>query len=148
MTPFSVLKAVGTVQQLRATLNGWSHRITMAAAYSTAAFILAAVAIGFLAAALFLALADAMSPVAAAAIVAVVLFVLATIAALLARHAIRRGRGGTGTKLPALAPATGRGELLGGVDPHTLYALAAGVVGGLIATQLRSRGTRVEAKGE
>lgn len=152
MSPFAVLSAVGAVQQLRATVNGWSRRVTHAAAYGVVAFVFAVIAIGFLAAALFFALADGLSPVAAALVVAAVLLVLAAVAGLLARHAIHRGRGGTGSQLPAALPAARRDDMSGaigtlaGVDPHTLYALAAGLVGGLIATQLRSRGARAEAK--
>ena len=55
------------------------------------------VALIFLGVALFLVLADALPAVAAAAIVAGVFIALGLIAGLLARHAIRRGRGGTGT---------------------------------------------------
>jgi hypothetical protein len=152
MTPFAVLSAVGAVQQLRATVNGWSRRITMAAIYGIVALVLAAIAVAFLAAALFFALAEVMSPIAAAAIVAAVLLVLAAIAALLAQHAIQRGRGGTGAKLPVALPGTERSEMmravgnLGSIDPNTLYALAAGLVGGLVAAQLRSRNARAEDK--
>jgi hypothetical protein len=150
MSPFAVLSAVGAMQQLRATVNGWSHRIATAAAYGVVAFVFAAIAIAFFAAALFFALAEVMSPIAASAIVGAALLVIAVIAALLARHAIQRGRGGSA--LPATAMASQRGDMLGAVgglgsiDPNTLYALAAGLVGGLVATQLLSRNTRVEVK--
>lgn len=153
MTPFAVLSAVGAVQQVRATVNGWSRRLAVAGIYGIVAFVLAAIAIAFLAAALFFALAEVMSPVAASAIVAAVLLVLAAIAALLAQNAIHRGRGGTtGTKLPAALsggqPNQAMGAIgnLGSIDPNTLYALAAGLVGGLVASQLRPRNTRVEIK--
>jgi hypothetical protein len=152
MTPFAVLSAVGAVQQLRATVNGWSRRITVAAIYGVVALVLAAIAIAFLAAALFFALAEVMSPIAASAIVAAVLLVLAAIAALLAQNAIQRGRGGTGTRLPAtLSGAQQNNALraignLSSIDPNTLYALAAGLVGGLLASQLSSRNTRAEIK--
>ena len=152
MSPFAVLSAVGAMQQLRATVNGWSHRIGTAAAYGVVAFVFAAIAIAFFAAALFFALAEVMSPIAASAIVGAALLVIAVIAALLARHAIQRGRGGTGSALPATAMAGQRSDMLGAVnslgsiDPNTLYALAAGLVGGLVATQLLSRNTRVEIK--
>lgn len=152
MTPLAVLSAVGAVQQLRATVNGWSRRITIAAVYGVVALVLAAIAIAFLAAALFFALAEVMSPIAASAVVAAVLLVLAAIAALLAQNAIQRGRGGTGAKLPAALsggqPGQAMGAIgnLGSIDPNTLYALAAGLVGGLVASQLRPRNTRVEIK--
>ncbi len=145
MTPFAVLTSVGAVQQFRATINGWSHRLAVAGVYGVVAFVLAVLAIGFLAAALFFALVDSTSPVIAALIVAVTLLVLATAAALLARHAIRRGRGGTGSRLPAAQPSIPL-SAAGGIDSNALFALAAGVVGGLIATQLRSRTARAEEK--
>jgi hypothetical protein len=151
MTPLGVLSAVGAVQQLRATVNGWSHRITVSAIYGVVALVLAAIAIAFLGVALFFALAEIMSPVAAAAIVAAVLLVLAAIAALLARHAIQRGRSGSSaTKVPVPLAAQ-RGDAmgiagLGAIDPNVLYALAAGLVGGLLATQLRSPAARADSK--
>lgn len=152
MTPFTVLSAVGAVQQLRATVNGWSRRITVAAIYGVIALVLVAIAVAFLGAALFFALAEVMSPVAASAVVAAVLLVLAAVAGLLAQHAIQRGRAGTGAKVPMALPGTQRNDLLGAatrlgsVDPNTLYALAAGLVGGLVAAQLRSRATQAENK--
>lgn len=145
MTPYAVLTSLGAVQQLRATINGWSHRLTVAGVYGVIAFVLVVLAVGFLATALFFALLDSTSPVIAALIVAVVLLVLGAVAALLARHAIRRGRGGTGSRLPAAQPLGSLGAA-GGLDSNTLFALAAGVIGGLIATQLRSRPTRTEEK--
>jgi Putative Actinobacterial Holin-X, holin superfamily III len=145
MTPFAVLTSVGALQQFRATINGWSHRLAVAGVYGVVAFVFAVIAIGFLAAALFFALVDSTSPVIAALIVAVVLLALATGAGLLARHAISRGRGGTGTRLPAAQPLSPLGAV-GGLDTNTLFALGAGIVGGLIATQLRSRGVRAEVK--
>lgn len=145
MTPFAVLTSVGAIQQFRATLNGWSHRLAVAGVYGVVAFVFVVLAVGFLAAALFFALVDHTSPVIAALIVAVVLLALGTAAALLARHAVRRGRGGTGSRLPAAQPLSPMGAI-GGVDSNTLFALAAGVIGGLIATQLRSRAARAEDK--
>jgi hypothetical protein len=155
MSPLAVLSAIGTVQQLRASVNGWSRRLSQASAYGLAAFVLGLVALIFLGLALFLVLADTISPAAAAAVVAAVFVLLAAVAGLLARHAIRRGRGGTGTgtsvALPAAAAATGDPMLaaatsLGGVDPRTLLALGAGLVGGLIAAQLRTRSARAETR--
>ena len=151
MNPLAVLGALGTVQQLRATVNGWSHRISVASMFGVAALVLGLVALVFLGVALFFVLADALPPVAAAAIVAGVYLLLAVVAGLLARHAIKRGRVGTGTPATALAapmashdPLLSAAGALSGLDSRTLFALGAGVIGGLLATQLRSRKTRTE----
>jgi hypothetical protein len=146
MSPLSVLGALGTVQQLRASVNGWSHRISIASIFGVAALVLGLVALIFIATALFFVLADALSPVAAAGIVAAVFLVLAIIAGLLARRAITRGRAGTSKPAAALAsPLVGHDPLisaanaLSAIDSRTLFALGAGLIGGLIATQLRAR---------
>ena len=152
MSPLAILSAVGTVQQLRATVNGWSRRLALASAYGFVAFVLALAALLFLGATLFLLLADSMSPAAAAAVVMAVFLVLAIVAGLLARHAIRRGRGGTGMHAALPAPVAAADPMmaaassLGGIDPRTLLALGAGLVGGLIAAQLRSRSNRTETR--
>ncbi|HEX2116008.1 MAG TPA: phage holin family protein [Alphaproteobacteria bacterium] len=151
MSPLAVLSAIGTVQQLRATLNGWSRRVSHASIYGFAAFVLGLVGLVFIAATLFLLLADVMPPAAAAAAVAGLFVVLAIGAGLLARHAIRRGRGGTGTQtLPAPVvahdPLQAVAGSLGGIDPRTLLALGAGLAGGLIAAQWRTRAVRTESR--
>lgn len=144
MTPFAVLSGLGTLQQLRATAQGWSRRLVAASIYGVVALIFALVTIVFLGLALFFWLSDMVSPVSSAIIVAIVMVVLAGIAGLLARHAIRRGRGGTGSALPA---ATHADDLLGaGLNTNTLFALGAGLVGGLIAAQLRNRSSRKSDK--
>jgi hypothetical protein len=118
--------------------------------FGVAALVLGLVALVFLGVALFFVLADALPPVAAAAIVAGVYLLLAVVAALFARHAIKRGRGGTGTPAALAAPLAGHDPLLSaagalsGLDSRTLFALGAGLIGGLLATQLRSRATRTE----
>jgi hypothetical protein len=151
MSPFTVLTALGTVQQLRASINGWSHRVSLAAMFGGAAFVLGLVALIFLAITLFLALSDALSPVAAAGIVTALFVVLAVIAGLLARRAITRGRGGTGLQarapatLPAADPIGVAATAFGAADPRLLLALGAGLVGGLLATQLRTRGCTPES---
>jgi hypothetical protein len=148
MNLFSVLGALGTVQQLRATVNGWSHRISVASMFGVAALVLVLVALVFLGVCLFFALADALPPVAAAAIVAGVFLLLAVIAGLSARYAIKRGRGGTAKPAAMAAPLTGHDPLLSAasalsnIDSRTLLALGAGVIGGLLATQLKSRTSR------
>jgi hypothetical protein len=147
MSPLAILGAVGTVQQLRATVNGWTRRLSLASAYGVVALVLALVALMFLGLTLFLVLADTVSPVAAAGIVAAVFVLLALIAGLLARHAVKRGRGGTGTQLavPAAATAATHDPMLAAagtlasIDPRMLLALGAGLVGGLLATQLKAR---------
>lgn len=153
MNPLAVLGALGTVQQLRATVNGWSHRISVASMFGIAALVLGLVALVFLGVVLFFALADVLPPIAAAAIVAGVFLLLAVIAALFARHAIKRGRSGAATSAtPAAlaAPLAGHDPLLSaasalkGLDSRTMLALGAGVIGGLLATQLRARAARTE----
>jgi hypothetical protein len=146
MSPLTVLGALGTVQQLRASVNGWSHRISVASIFGAAAFVLGLVALIFIATALFFALADRLSPVAAAGIVAAIFLVLATVAGLLARHAIKRGRAGTAKPAALAAPLGGHHDpllsaagMLSSLDSRTLFALGAGLIGGLLATQLRSR---------
>lgn len=152
MSPFTVLTALGTAQQLRASINGWSHRISLAAMFGVAAFVLGLVALIFLAIMLFLALSDALSPVAAAGIVTAIFVVLAVIAGLLARHAITRGRGGTGLQARALAtppaadPIGAAATAFGAADPRLLLALGAGLIGGLLATQLRARGSAAKSR--
>jgi hypothetical protein len=151
MSPLAVLSAIGTVQQLRATLNGWSRRISHASIYGLTAFVLALVALVFLAATLFLLLADVMPPAASAAVVTAIFLLLAVVAGLLARRAIRRGRGGTGMQtLPAPVaahePLQAVAGSIGGIDPRTLLALGAGLIGGLIAAQWRTRSVRAESR--
>lgn len=148
MSPLTVLGALGTVQQLRATVNGWSHRISVASMFGVAALVLGLVALIFLGVMLFFALADVMPPIGAAAIIAGLFLLLAIVAALLARHAIRRGRGGTGTAAALTASTAGNNPLLSaagalsGLDSRTMLALGAGILGGLLATELRSRTAR------
>jgi protein-S-isoprenylcysteine O-methyltransferase Ste14 len=147
MSPLAILGAVGTVQQLRASVNGWSRRLAHASAYGLVAFVLVLVALIFLGMTLFFVLADTISPAAAAGAVAAVFVLLAAVAGLLARHAVRRGRGGTGTQMavPAAAAAATRDPMLSAagtlasIDPRMLLALGAGLVGGLLATQLKAR---------
>ena len=154
MSPFAVLSALGTFQQLRASINGWSHRISLAAIFGGAAVVLGLVALVFLGFTLFLALSDAVSPVAAAAVVTIAYLILAAVLAFLARHAVTRGRGGTGMRAPAAAPATALANepalaamnALSGIDSRTLLALGAGLIGGLLATQLRSRTASVKVR--
>lgn len=147
MSPFTVLGALGMVQQLRASINGWSHRVTQASIFGAVAVVFGLVALIFLAVTVFLALSDALPPVAAAAVVSLLFIVLAAVAGLLARHAIKRGRGGTG-QAPVVAPVVTPDPMLtamnalSSVDSRTLFALGAGVIGGLLATQLRARGER------
>jgi hypothetical protein len=152
MSPLAVLSALGTIQQLRATVNGWSHRISQASMFGGGAFVLGLVALIFLGVTLFFALADVMPPVAAAAIVTGLFLLLAAGAALLARHAIKRGRGGT--RMPTVVPTavTGHDPLLSAagalsaIDSRTLFALGAGLIGGLLATQLRARAARPDIR--
>ena len=154
MSPFTVLSALGTFQQLRATIHGWSHRISLAAIFGGVAVVLGLVGLVFLGFTLFLALGDAMSPVAAAAVVTVVFLVVAAVAGFLARHAVMRGRGGTGMHASSPAPAAALTHdpmatavnALSGVDSRTLFALGAGLVGGLLATQLRSRSAATKVR--
>jgi hypothetical protein len=153
MSPLTVLGALGSVQQLRASINGWSHRISLASIFGAAAFVLGLVALIFLALTLFLALSNVLSPVAAAAAVTLLFAVLAAIAGFLARHAITRGRGGTGTAVAAPAaplaaqdPMLSAVNALGAVDSRTLLALGAGLIGGLLATQLRARAARPDIR--
>jgi len=78
--------------------------------------------------------------------------VLAIVAGLFARHAIKRGRAGTGTPVATAAPLAGHDPLisaagaLSGLDSRTMLALGAGVIGGLLATQLRARTARTERR--
>jgi hypothetical protein len=152
MNPLAVLGALGTIQQFRASLNGWQHRISVASMFGAAALVLVLVALLFLGVALFFVLADTLPPVAAAAIVAGVFLVLAIVAGLFARHAIKRGRAGTGTPVATAAPLAGHDPLisaagaLSGLDSRTMLALGAGVIGGLLATQLRARTARTERR--
>jgi hypothetical protein len=152
MSPLAVLSALGTFQQLRASLSGWSHRISLASIFGAAAFVFGLVTFIFLAMTLFLALSDSMSPVAAAAVVTLIFLILAVVAGFLARHAIRRGRGGTGMHASASPPAlthdpmTTAANALSGIDSRTLLAVGAGLIGGLLATQLRSRSSRTGIK--
>ena len=154
MNPFAVLSALGTVQQLRASVNGWSHRISVASLFGVAALVLVLVALVILGVALFFALADTLPPIAAAAIVAGVFLVLAIIAGLFARYAIKRGRGSGKAPAALAAPLTGHDPLLSaasalkGLDSRTMLALGAGVIGGLLATQLRARTARTERSAE
>jgi hypothetical protein len=153
MSPLTVLGALGTVQQMRASLHGWTHRLSLASVFGAAAFVLGLVGLIFLGITLFLALSDTLSPVAAAAIVAGLFIVLAVVAGLLARYAITRGRGGTGHHGPAPAaplltadPMVTAMNALSGVDSRTLFALGAGLIGGLLATQLRGRTSRPDLR--
>jgi hypothetical protein len=155
MNPLTVLGALGTVQQLRASVSGWSHRISLASIFGAACLVLGLVALIFLAMTLFLALSDVLSPVAAASAVTLLFVILAAIAGFLARHAIMRGRGGTRTRAAVPAPAAPLAaqdpmlsavNALGAVDSRTLLALGAGLIGGLLATQLRARAARPDIR--
>jgi hypothetical protein len=148
MSPLTVLTALGTVQQLRATINGWSRRISRAAGFGAAAVLLGLVALIFLGITLFLALSDSLSPVAAAGIVTALFVMLAIIAGLLARHAVTRGRGGTGLQTQASVtadPVSATLNTLGTADSRTLLALGIGLIGGLLAMQL-ARGSRSDSR--
>jgi hypothetical protein len=153
MSPLTALGALATVQQLRASVNGWSHRISLASIFGAACLVLGLVALIFLAMTLFLALSDVLSPVAAAGAVTLLFVILAAIAGFLARHAITRGRGGTSTAVPASAtplvaqdPMLAAVNALGAVDSRTLLALGAGLIGGLLATQIRAKTTRPDIR--
>src|SRR3954470_24696690 len=65
MNLLSVLSAVGTVQQVRASAQGWSRRLALVALYGGVALVFVIVAVAFLAAALFIWLTDRMAPVGA-----------------------------------------------------------------------------------
>jgi|GEM_PF-2305776 Protein of unknown function (DUF1469). len=139
MTPFAVLSGLGVLQQFRATLNGWVRRLTTAGAYGGVAFTLVIAAIVFLGAALFLWLAENMSPPLAALIVAFVLLVLAALAVALARHAVNHGRHDQRSPVPMAGLDTDLAKVLGGANMGLAYAVIAGLIGGLLATQMRSR---------
>lgn len=139
MNPLLAASALSTFQQWRATAQGWSHRLALAGAYGLVAFVLVLTVVNFVAVALFIWLADLVPAPVAALIVAIVFALLAGLAALLARHAIKRGRGGTGSKLPALPGPEQALNVLGGANTGLVTAIVAGVIGGLVSSQLRAR---------